>query len=140
MGMGFIDDKMHFGKQHNSTSIEIDAMRTIIAGSRGITDYNIVEEAIEQCGWIPTLIISGTANGVDKLGETWASVHDVQIERYPANWYLYGRHAGYLRNVEMAENADCCICIWDGKSRGTKMMIDIAKRKRLMTFVYTVKN
>jgi hypothetical protein len=35
--------------------------------------------------------------------------------------------AGYLRNIQMAEVADAVVVFWDGESRGTKMMIDIAK-------------
>jgi len=48
-----------------------------------------------------------------------------KIEKYPAQWSKY-RRAGLIRNREMAEVADYIICFWDGKSRGTKSIIDIA--------------
>ena len=35
--------------------------------------------------------------------------------------------AGYIRNKEMAQNADALVAFWDGESRGTKSMIDLAK-------------
>ena len=111
-------------------------MRTIIAGSRDITDYSILEEAIKQCGWIPTVVISGAARGADTLGEIWADKNGVPLERCPADWNQYGRSAGYKRNQEMAEKAEALIALWDGKSRGTKHMIDIADLKNLKIFIY----
>ena len=52
---------------------------------------------------------------------------------FPADWDKHGKSAGYKRNLEMAENADALIAFWDGESRGTKHMIDIAKEKNLLT-------
>ena len=53
------------------------------------------------------------------------------MELFPADWKKYGKSAGYVRNSEMAEVAESLIAFWDGKSRGTKNMIDIAKNKGL---------
>ena len=36
----------------------------------------------------------------------------------------------------MATKADALIAVWDGVSRGTKHMIDIAKKNGLSVFVY----
>ena len=36
-----------------------------------------------------------------------------------------------IRNKEMAENAEALIAFWDGESKGTKAMIEIAKNKNL---------
>lgn len=113
-------------------------MRTIIAGSRDCNDMDKLLEALEVCGWIPSVVISGCARGADKLGERWAELLKVPCEKYPANWDLYGKSAGYRRNEEMADNADALIALWDGESRGTKHMIDIAKRKGLHVYVYNV--
>ena len=49
-----------------------------------------------------------------------------ELQSHPADWDKYGKSAGYRRNKEMAEVADACICFWDGQSKGTKHMIDIA--------------
>lgn len=32
-----------------------------------------------------------------------------------------------IRNREMAQNADALVAFWDGESRGTESMIDLAK-------------
>lgn len=111
-------------------------MRTIIAGSRGVTDFAVIEQAVAGCGWVPTTVISGTARGVDTLGEEWAKKNGVPVERYPADWAKHGRSAGYQRNLLMADKAEALIAVWDGKSPGTKHMIDIAKRGGLTVFVH----
>lgn len=79
-------------------------------------------------------IVSGTARGADKLGEQYAQIAHYDVSRFPAAWDLYGKSAGYKRNAEMAKfasedgNIGVLIAFWDGKSRGTKHMIDLAKR------------
>ncbi len=90
-------------------------MKTIIAGSRDIKLYSIVEKSIQQSGFEITTIISGTANGVDKLGEEYAKKHNLPILYFPANWDKYGKSAGYIRNDEMAKNAEALIAVWDDK-------------------------
>ena len=112
-------------------------MRTIIAGSRTITNPHVIAKAIAQADWEISCVVSGTARGVDKLGEQWAEANGVDIDRYPAQWDTHGKAAGYRRNVVMAENADAAIVIWDGKSKGAKHMIDIAKAHNLRLLTYS---
>ena len=106
-------------------------MRTIIAGSRGITEYRELQRALVACGWRPTVVLSGTARGVDKLGEQWAFANAVPCELYPADWGAHGRRAGMLHNIRMAERAEALIALWDGVSRGTKQMIAVARARTL---------
>jgi len=113
-------------------------MRTIIAGSRGFNDYARLEQAMAALPGIPTTVISGTARGADVLGEAWAAAKRIPIERYPANWHEHGKRAGYLRNAVMAEKAEALVAFWDGASRGTKHMIDIAEQRGLLTRVVFV--
>lgn len=109
-------------------------MRTIIAGSRGVTDIEVVREAVAKCGWMPTVVISGTARGVDTLGEQWAVENNVPVEKYPADWNKFKRAAGFRRNEKMAKRAQALIAVWDGHSRGTRHMIDVARREGLIVF------
>ena len=109
-------------------------MKTIIAGSRTIGDYSLVEDAVKACGWDVTTVICGGATGVDTLGAEWAIKNRVTIKSYPAKWNVHGKKAGYIRNVEMAEVGDALILIWDGTSRGSKMMKDIATKKGLRIY------
>jgi hypothetical protein len=113
-------------------------MKTIIAGSRTVTDLMHVIKAIKNCGFEVTEVVSGCANGVDTLGEEWAALSEVPIARFPANWKKHGKAAGPIRNGEMAMYAEALIAVWDGKSRGTRDMIAKAKLRNLRVFVYTV--
>jgi len=114
-------------------------MRVIIAGSRSITDYHIVEEAVKESGIEVSVVISGVARGVDSLGEEYALRHGVLLERYPADWDRYGRSAGYIRNTEMASKADALIAIMIKEgSKGTEHMIQEANRCGLMVYVKLV--
>lgn len=71
-------------------------------------------------------IVSGGANGADKVGEAYAVARELKLSRFPADWNKYGKSAGYKRNTQMAHYADALIAFWDGESKGTKHMIDIA--------------
>ena len=112
-------------------------MRTIIAGSRSITDYNTVVDAVQSSSITPSVIISGTARGVDQLGERYGTEHGIPIERYPAQWKKYKQRAGFIRNVQMGEVADALILVWDGQSNGSKHMLEVAYSMGLHIYVHT---
>ncbi len=117
-------------------------MKTIIAGSRDITDYAMVEKAMELAkdeGIHPTQIVCGMARGVDLLGERWAEDNGLPVTRFPANWREYGKAAGPIRNVQMARYAEALVALWDGVSRGTQGMIDLAIEHGLQVFIYAKK-
>lgn len=107
-----------------------------MAGSRGIAKRRIVSRALKRAPFEITEVVSGACKkGVDQLGEGWAKRKGIPVKRFPADWNQYGRRAGPLRNREMARYADALIAIWDGKSRGTRSMIDEALREGLEVYV-----
>jgi glycerophosphoryl diester phosphodiesterase len=106
-------------------------MRFIIAGGRNFDNYDLLSQTCGQLREQITEIVSGKARGADSLGETWGNENNVPIKSFPANWDLYGKRAGYLRNTEMADYADGLIAFWNGESKGTKHMIDTANNKGL---------
>jgi hypothetical protein len=109
-------------------------IKVIVAGGRDFDDYNLFQRKLIHYfrGLKPEdiEIVSGGASGADRLGERFAEEHDCKLTIFKAYWKS-GKSAGYRRNVEMAEYADACVCFWDGKSKGTKHMIDIATNKGL---------
>ena len=112
-------------------------MKVVIAGSRGIKDPDQkVDAAVRWVNWCISLVISGTCEGVDKAGERWAENFSVPVQRYPAYWKTHGKSAGPIRNKIMAKKADAVIAIWDGKSRGTKNMIDEALKLNKPVFIW----
>ena len=108
--------------------------KVIIAGSRGFSNYKLLYEKCneilrEKSKTHNIVIVSGHAKGADLLGERFSQDKDYDLEVFPANWKKFGKSAGFRRNEQMAEVADGLIAFWDGKSHGTKHMIDIAKDK-----------
>lgn len=83
-------------------------------------------------------VVSGTAKGIDSLGEAWAKKNKIPIKQFPANWDLHGKMAGYLRNKEMVEYADALIAITRG-SKGTRLTIDLAEKKGMQMFVKEIR-
>lgn len=111
-------------------------MKTIIAGSRSITDWQVLARAIELCPWEITAVVSGNAVGIDQLGEDYARDLGLPLEVYPALWKQHGSKAGLYRNEEMLGKAKHLLAVWDGNSSGTRHMISIAKRDGAEVFVY----
>lgn len=111
-------------------------MKTIIFGSRSITNWKVLAQALKACPWQITAVVSGHAAGVDALGEAYAKDCELPCEVYPARWDLYGSHAGRLRNELMLGKAKHVLAVWDGNSNGTRHMITIAKREGAEVFVY----
>ena len=120
-------------------------MKVIIAGSRVGFSYEdfcaAVRHAIKGHPEFKNIteVVQGGAIGVDHYGQVWANLKQIPVKCFPAKWALYGKSAGYKRNEEMADYVSPdggLIAVWDGKSKGTKHMIDIAQRKNLLTFVY----
>jgi len=99
-------------------------MRTIIAGSRTITDPKVVEEAVAASGFTITEVVCGGAAGVDTLGKNWAIDRGIPVKMFPADWETHGKAAGPIRNSEMAVYAEQAICIFDvqAECKGTKDM------------------
>lgn len=102
--------------------------KVVVAGSRNITDYQVICQEIAASKYNITELVSGTASGVDSLGEKWAIDRLIPVKRFPADWKKNGKAAGPIRNKEMAEYCDMAIIIWDGESRGTKNMIEQMNR------------
>lgn len=112
-------------------------MRIIIAGSRSVSEED-VRRAIQLCPWAGFIsaVVSGTAKGADEFGELWAMHNQIEVHRFPADWKKFGRRAGPMRNKVMSENAEGLIAVWNGQSRGTHSMINLANKRGLRISVF----
>lgn len=116
-------------------------MKLIIAGSRHL--HPTVEEIQYFCFYYEitaTEIVSGAAKGVDTAGEKFANSVNLPVIKFPADWKRDGRAAGPIRNKIMAEYADALLLIWDGKSRGSRNMREVAQRKGIRIYEVLVKD
>lgn len=108
-------------------------MKVIITGSRDFDEYN---ELCKFCDHVlqnqkEIEIVSGTAKGADQLGERYAKERGYSVKQFPADWDKHKRSAGYIRNEEMAKYSDALIAFWNGNSKGTEHMINLAKKYNL---------
>lgn len=111
-----------------------EPFKVIVAGGRNYSDYATVERSLDRLlanKSYSITIVSGAATGADALGERYAESRGYEIKRFPADWNALGKAAGPIRNAEMARYADALVAFWDGKSRGTASMIDLAKKHGL---------
>lgn len=118
----------------------MERYKVIIAGGRHFKDYELLKEKCDyylknKLKEFQVVIVSGNAAGADFLGERYAQERGLQCDARSAEWKKYGKSAGFIRNKEMAEIADALIAFWDGNSRGTANMINLAKSKGLRVAV-----
>lgn len=119
--------------------------RVIIAGSREFADQYRLNKV---CNWISAYkkiaygdmeIISGTCRGADMMGENFAKTYNIPVKRFPANWKLYGKNAGNVRNRQMAEYASVTngvlIAFANSRCKGTMNMINLGIDYKLDVFV-----
>lgn len=105
-------------------------MKLIIAGSRGIPPEAVVRYLEDETFFHLTVkeVVCGMAKGPDLAGKHWAEMLNkqginIKVKEFPADWDTHGKAAGFFRNEQMAFYADELLAFWDGKSRGTKDMI-----------------
>lgn len=106
-------------------------MKIAIVGSRSISDEKLVIEFILACHEFDTeydKIISGGARGVDTIVENFAKKYNIKTKIFKPQWDKYGKQAGFIRNADIVNACDKCICIWDGESKGTEHDIELCKQ------------
>ena len=118
-------------KETKKLAAEKKEYRLVVAGSRDFDDYTLLAAELDKllAGKTNITIVSGTARGADRLGERYAAEHNLQIERFPAEWEKYHKGAGPIRNAKMVQSADAVIVFWDSESSGTKNIIECARKE-----------
>ena len=99
-------------------------MKVAVIGSRGLTINDLGKYLPEDT----TEIVSGGAKGIDTCARNYALSHDLKLTEFLPEYNKYGRGAPLKRNLQIIEYADVVIAFWDGKSRGTKYVIDNCKK------------
>lgn len=123
----------------------------IIVGSRTFNDYELAEKIINKviADTKPDKIeiISGEAQGADKLAAKYAKLYGLEYNGYPAKWKEFGKKAGIIRNIDMLNIAMAkdtpgmddkvmYIMLWNGSSMGTFHDISLAKKYNIDSVIY----
>ena len=113
----------------------METFRLIIAGGREFSDYALLQKKVDVMLSAKRFsyqieIVTGKAKGADTLGGQYAKANGFAVKEVPADWSI-GKSAGYECNKEMAEYAHACICFWDGRSKETEHMIDLANANKI---------
>jgi len=107
-------------------------MRVAVIGSRDLS----VEHLEDYLPRDTTELVSGGARGVDACARDYALGHGLKLTEYLPEYSRYGRAAPLKRNLTIIENADLVLAFWDGKSRGTKYVIDNCKKQNIPVEVH----
>lgn len=99
-------------------------MKVAVIGSRNITVSNLGEYLPPET----TEIVSGGAKGVDSCASEYASEKDIKLTEFLPEYDKFGKAAPLKRNLQIIEYSDLVLAFWDGKSRGTKYVIDHCKK------------
>lgn len=105
-------------------------MIVLVTGDRNWQDVQKVRDALKK---LPknTTIVHGAAKGADSIADKVAKELGFTIIPYKADWQLYGRAAGPIRNRQMfnENHPDLVIAFHPdlSKSKGTRDMVNYAK-------------
>ena len=116
--------------------VEIDLkdcqMKLIITGCRDYIDYDRMKlktsALLVRHSPRDIEVLCGGSEGADGLGRRLACEYGMDVKVFPARRDLHGKEAGMIRNRQMAEYGTHLIAFWDGKSCGTKNMIEEAEK------------
>ena len=114
--------------------LEMVIMIVAVIGSRGIKLDNLGDYLPDDL----TEIVSGGAKGVDTTAREYATEHGIKLTEFLPEYNRYKRGAPLKRNIQIAEYADKVLAFWDGKSRGTKFVIDYCKNNNIPVGVIVV--
>lgn len=110
-------------------------MRVAVIGSRGLCVPNLEKYLPEDV----TEIVSGGARGVDTSAKEYALAHGLKLTEFLPEYDKFGHGAPLKRNITIIENADLVLAFWDGKSHGTKFVIDNCRQRGIPIKVFLPK-
>lgn len=107
-----------------------EALLVLVTGSREWTDPEPIRRELAS---LPanSILLHGNARGVDRLADQLARELGLDVRPRPADWEVYGRGAGIVRNKQMlAEGPDIVLAFHPNlaEARGTKHMVEIARK------------
>ncbi len=102
--------------------------RVMICGSRTWRDAEAIRNVICQLPAF-TVVMEGEAGGADEIVHDAAHEFGYHVEAFPPDPRRPSPQRYHERNDAMLAKANRVIAFWDGKSRGTKSVIDKARER-----------
>lgn len=103
----------------------------LVCGSRSWSDSWAIEAELRELRDLQ-VVIHGGAGGADTLAGRVAYRLELHVAVVRAQWESWSNDAGRRRNEAMAAmRPDIVLAFWDGKSPGTRMMVNIARKAGL---------
>jgi len=106
-----------------------------VIGSRGYNNYEEFKEKllflISNIREEIVFVSGGCPSGGDALISRFCKEGNYQIIEHLPDWDKHGKAAGFIRNKLIIEDSDMLAAWWDGKSKGTKSSIDLARKKNI---------
>ena len=109
-------------------------MKVAVVGSRNLTINNLGDYLPKDT----TEIVSGGARGIDRCAREYANTHNIKLTEILPQYEIYGRSAPLKRNLQIIRYADMVLAFWDGKSNGTRFVIENCKKENIPIKVFTV--
>ena len=108
-------------------------MKITIIGSRNLVVNDLQRFLPEETDEI----VSGGAKGIDSCAREYAKSNSIKLTEFLPKYNEFGRAAPIKRKDEIIDYADMVIAFWDGKSRGTKYVIDTCRKngKKIKIFL-----
>ena len=75
---------------------------------------------------------------MDTSAREYALSHGIKLTEFLPEYTKYGRSAPLKRNITIIEYSDIVLAFWDGKSRGTKFVIDNCRKLGVEVRVYVM--
>ena len=117
-------------------------MRILITGSRDWTDKVTVNQALREA-WLTfgrpygTVVVHGGARGADYIADVYAKRLGFRTEPHKADWDIFGKAAGFIRNKEMVDaGADICLAFIKNESKGATMCAELAQKAGIPTHIW----
>ena len=108
-------------------------MKVAVVGSRNLTINNLGDYLPKDT----TEIVSGGARGIDRCARAYAKSHNIKLTEFLPEYERYGRSAPLKRNLQIIRYSDMVLAFWDGKSNGTRFVIENCKKENVPIKVFT---